>query len=426
QNTPGHGHSMHFIGAVVNASESRLPVHSLERCVWSQSFGAEHLDGPVDCVVQHRGPDDFDYTDFYSRGIALVELMGGVERQQAARLNLSGSVENHILDRLLLRERRSERHAIIGAVTHKVERPLCLAQPAHAMEDAAWAKPLLGDHEPVSSAAQQVFGGHANVVIYDLAMAAPHTEHWCLSHDLVARSAGGHDYHAECLVRGGVWLGANHHGCVGSAVRPGRKPFAAINYPVITVKRCGSLELRRVRASDIGLGHGEARKNVPIHQRPQVKLAPPGRRVQIEHYRILKRDRTKRRHRVLGPPDHLVYIDVIQERESLPADFSGVPQRPQAFRFRLVHQAPYQVLSFLIVALIENRFNRVDSLFDELFYPCTNRPDMIGDFKTHPVHLRNLIQYGTIARRAPDISCVSSLAWSYETPPRIQSISRKC
>src|SRR5262249_50720413 len=132
--------------------------------------------------------------------------MRRVQRQQAARLNLGCCVEYHILDRLLVGERRSECHAVVCPIAHKIKRGLRLAQPAHAMENSSGAKPLLGNQESISTAAQQILGGYLNAIVDDLAMTTSHAQHGRLSHDAITRSVGGHNYHTERLVWNGVGL----------------------------------------------------------------------------------------------------------------------------------------------------------------------------------------------------------------------------
>ena len=136
------------------------------------ALGAVDLDRAVDRVVQHLRADDLDEPDLDPRRIALIDLVRGVEREQPARLDLGGGLEDHVLDRLLLGQRRAERDAGVGALAHQIEGALRLAEPAHAVEDAARTEPLLRDQEALAALAEQVAARHAHVVVRHLAVAA--------------------------------------------------------------------------------------------------------------------------------------------------------------------------------------------------------------------------------------------------------------
>ena len=115
-------------------------VHALERRVLGDALRAEHLDRAVDHVVQHLRAEDLDHADLDPRLVAAVDLLRGRQGEQPARLDLAQAVEDELLDLLVLAERLAEGHARVRALAHQVERALRLAEPAHAVEDAARAR----------------------------------------------------------------------------------------------------------------------------------------------------------------------------------------------------------------------------------------------------------------------------------------------
>src|SRR5207302_712652 len=58
--------------------------------------------------------------------------------------------------------------ALEGPLAEQVEGPAGLAQPAHAVVDAARPQPQLGDLEALARAADDAVPGNANVLVQDL------------------------------------------------------------------------------------------------------------------------------------------------------------------------------------------------------------------------------------------------------------------
>src|SRR4029453_6613278 len=143
--------AVHLVGAVVDAAEAGVAVHAFERRVGADAFGAEDLDGAIDGIVQHLRADHLDDADLDTRRIARIDLVRGVERQQAAGLNLRRGLEDHLLHLLLVGERGAKGAARVGALAHQSEGALRLAEPAHAGEDAARPEPLLRDEKAAAA-----------------------------------------------------------------------------------------------------------------------------------------------------------------------------------------------------------------------------------------------------------------------------------
>ena len=92
--------------------------------------------------------------------------------------------------------------------------------------------------------------------------------------------------------------------------------------------------------------------------------------------------RPERDHGVLGAAEHLVDVDVVEERQPLPADLLRMAERPQAGGLGLVHQAAQQ-RARRVAALVELRLDRLDALLDELPHARAQRPDVFGHFEAH-------------------------------------------
>ena len=97
------------------------------------------------------------------RRIALVDLVRGVERQQPARLDLGGRVEDQFCIICLSASGDPNATRSSGALAHQVERPLRLPEPAHAVEDPPGPEALLRDQEALAARAEEVAGRHAHV-----------------------------------------------------------------------------------------------------------------------------------------------------------------------------------------------------------------------------------------------------------------------
>ena len=197
-------------------------------------------------------------------------------------MHLGARVGDPVLDGLLLGQQRAVRVARERALAHHVEGPLGLAEPAHAVVDAAGAEARLGELEPRALRADQVVGGHAHVLVDDLGVVAEPAVHDAgVVHRRRRRARSctpgvvdGHDEHRAALV--GVHVGVRHRHHdedVGDrAVR--RVPLASVDAPTRrrrappgSVSSFGSLPGR------VRLGHGEPRAHRPVEQRLEPPLA---------------------------------------------------------------------------------------------------------------------------------------------------------
>src|ERR1700694_4768920 len=75
-----------------------------------------------------------------------------------------------VLHRLMLGELAAESLPLERPLAEHVERPPRLAQPAHAVVDAARSEPDLGDLEALAAPPDQVLARDADVLVEDLGM----------------------------------------------------------------------------------------------------------------------------------------------------------------------------------------------------------------------------------------------------------------
>ena len=164
---------MNLVGPVVDPPAARLHQHARERGLVGQPARAVHLDGTVDHIVEHLRREELDRRDLDPRLVAAVDLVRGVERHQAAGLDLGVAVGDPVLDRLLVGERAARRLALERVRAHQLERALHLAEPAHHVVDAPRAEPLLRDQEAGALGAERVRDRHADARVAHLAVRRP-------------------------------------------------------------------------------------------------------------------------------------------------------------------------------------------------------------------------------------------------------------
>ena len=89
-------------------------------------------------------------------------------------------------------------------------------------------------------------------------------------------------------VRLGVGVGHAHQDAdlaarIGGA---GDEPLAAIDHVVVAVPADPGADVGRIRARDVGLGHGEAGADLPVQEGRKPLLALPGRREQVQKLHV--------------------------------------------------------------------------------------------------------------------------------------------
>ena len=320
---------MHLVRAIVDAGEAGMAVHPLQRRVLGDALRPMHLNGAVDDVVQHLGAIHLDEADLHPCFVALIDLLRGMERQHPARLDFAGAVEDELLNLLMLAQRLAKRHAGVGAFAQQVEGALGLAEPAHAVEDAAGAQTVLRDLEALAARPEQVLLRHPHIVVNHFVVAIVVAHHAHVADDVIAGRLGRHHDHRERRVRRGVVrLRAHHRGGVSRGRSTRGEPLAAVDDPVVAIEFGAGLQLRGVGARDIRLRHAEARIHLARHQRRQVFLPPLVVRVAMQHDGILQRVRAEGGGGDGRAPDDLVDEHIVHEWQAAAADLFRMAQRP--------------------------------------------------------------------------------------------------
>ncbi len=237
-----------------------------------------YLDRAVDHVVQDLGAKELDQGDLLARGRSAlgVDHPGRVQRHQARGRHLGRRIGYPVLHRFVARKLLAECLALQCALAEHVEGAPRLAEPAHAMVNAARSQPGLRDEETLTSLADEVLLRHAHVLIEDLgvavaeALVSPHR--WNVAQLLEARRVTRDDDHRRPLVRTGVGVGDDHRDqeVRDHAVRC--EPFVSVDHPFVALELGGGGEEGRVGARGIGLGHREGRAHLAVEQRVQPAL----------------------------------------------------------------------------------------------------------------------------------------------------------
>ena len=92
--------------------------------------------------------------------------------------------------------------------------------------------------------------------------------------------------------------------------------------------------------------------------------------------------RAERDHRVLRASDDLVHVDVVEERQAATAERRRVPERPEAGRLGLAHEADHGGAR-LVVAAVERGLGGIDALLHEAAYLLSDRTHVGRDFEAH-------------------------------------------
>src|SRR5699024_8186845 len=82
QDAAGYRLDVHLVGPVVDAGRTSVAVHATQRGVVGEPGGAMSLNGAVDDIVEHAGPDDLDRADLHTGITAAVHRRRGVQREE--------------------------------------------------------------------------------------------------------------------------------------------------------------------------------------------------------------------------------------------------------------------------------------------------------------------------------------------------------
>src|SRR5438552_5625432 len=100
---------MHLVRSIVYARCARLTVHRFKGRVAGNTEGAVNLDRAVDYIVQNLCAEALDYRYLNAGGLAAVDLLRGVHRDQARRLDFGDGFCDPVSCRLLVGDSAAER-----------------------------------------------------------------------------------------------------------------------------------------------------------------------------------------------------------------------------------------------------------------------------------------------------------------------------
>jgi hypothetical protein len=129
-----------------------------------------HLDRRVDDVVHDRRAVVLDHRDVGPCGLAtqMLELPRRLEREQAGGFDPRRQVGDLVLDHLLVAERTAVHRPADRPFAQHVEGAVHHPEPPHGVVHPARTEPLLRERERIALAPEDVFVGHAHVVVGDL------------------------------------------------------------------------------------------------------------------------------------------------------------------------------------------------------------------------------------------------------------------
>ena len=125
-----------YRGAIDQARLARIAVDPFEDRVLGIAFGAEKLNRRVGSFVQAIGDRDLGHRHFLAGAVTEVELIGGIEGQQPAHLNLHRCFTQHPLHTFMFHQLAAEGLTRADMLHGDVETALGKTQPAHAMRKA--------------------------------------------------------------------------------------------------------------------------------------------------------------------------------------------------------------------------------------------------------------------------------------------------
>src|SRR5262249_13968178 len=149
-----------------------------------------------------------------------------------------------------------------GVTAHQIKRSFADTDPAHAVMNPAWSKPLLRDRKALAFPAEQVALRNPTVFVSDFSVTrviAAFVAHDAdVAHELETRRRYWHDDLARTLVTTGrVAISNRHHDREARAVRRRREPLVTIDHVVAAVFHGSGAHPGRVRAGMFGLSHRE-------------------------------------------------------------------------------------------------------------------------------------------------------------------------
>src|SRR5215210_5598719 len=117
-------HALDLRGALADQQQRRVAVEPLDLVLLRVAVAAVDAEGVLDDLLAGLGGEELRHAGLEVRALARVLHPGGLEREQARRLDLGGHVGELELDGLVLGDRLAERRALLRVAQRQLERPL--------------------------------------------------------------------------------------------------------------------------------------------------------------------------------------------------------------------------------------------------------------------------------------------------------------
>src|SRR5262245_39282622 len=266
---------VHLVGPVGEAERPRVSPHGGQREFLAHAAAAVELHGALDDRERHVGHRYLDLGDGLLGSLVAdgVHHVRRVQHQEPCLVDLDARLGDALERDVVLGQALAERHAVLRALAHELERPFGDADLAHAVVDAARAEAALGDLEAAPFTQEDVRRRHPDVLEKDFAVAVgrvvvaeyrQHAEH------LDARRVARHQDHRLLLVAVGVLrVGLTHEDeDLATRVADARAPpLVAVDHVGVALADDRRLDVGRIGRRDLRLGHDERRADLALEQR---------------------------------------------------------------------------------------------------------------------------------------------------------------
>ena len=152
---------MHFVRAVGEAQRADMGVGVRQPGVGRHAPAAMRLDRVIDYAQCHARRRHLDHGDLELRRLVagLVHHVGGLEAEEPRHFDVDARFGDALLPDRMLGDLLAEGDAGQKPLGHLLQRHFGNAYRAHAVVDAAGAKPALRDLETAAFAEQEVLAG---------------------------------------------------------------------------------------------------------------------------------------------------------------------------------------------------------------------------------------------------------------------------
>ena len=277
---PRHLTAVHRVGAIRQTQGAQAGPHAGQRHVLRHAHGAVHLHRLVGDLQRDARRHHLDLGDpgrRLARG-GRVHHVGGLQAEQPRHLDLHAALGDDVVVGAELGQRLAERLAGQRAPAHQLQRPLGLADGAHAVVDAARPQSTLRHLEAAAATEDQVVIGHSHVLEADMHVAvrgvvAAVDVHG--AHDLHAFGPGRHqDLGVALVLLGRVRVGADHDDVDPAARVAGARgePLLAVQHPLLALGSGLHGDVGGIGGGDARLGHDVGRADLALQQRLQPLL----------------------------------------------------------------------------------------------------------------------------------------------------------